>query len=126
MKKSTPIYAIIFIVLSIASFITGFWAGTDEKEEAERYFVNYVESSLEASANRTLKNLKMLIALKEGNKDIVVEILTGSVRSGLRKMPEIGHPGVDYLAKLSEPTESTKMLAIEYQKKYCQSKCLGI
>ncbi len=126
MKKQNYLSALTYIFLSLTCFVVGYWVGEGEKKEIEKNLLSNVESTLKNSASRTLSNLKLLVALKEGNEDIAVKILTTSVKSGLSNKPNTGHIGVDYLVNLSSPSEETKLMAIEYQTKYCVNKCLGM
>ena len=124
--KNNYISAIVILVLSVTCFVTGYWLANEEKKKVGKDFVKFIEDYQNERALNTRENVDMLMAIKEGNTDLVVKLLTVRANSGLKVYKPIGHEGADYLAGLSNPSEETIRRATEYQQKYCKYKCLGM
>lgn len=126
MNKQSYISAVIVLGLSVASLFAGYWLGYEDRQELVQAIIRNIEREQQNNAAETRDSLRMLVALKEGRKEIVVDLLTSKVKSGLRLTQPIGHEVVDYLSSISEPSKATLQEAIEYQNKYCSDQCLGL
>ena len=126
MKMQSYISVLAILGVSIASLLSGYWLGYEERRELSQFLVRSIESEQQNRAAETRDSLRMLAALREGREGIVVELLTDKVKSGLKPIPPIGHEIVDHLSRLGNPNEATMQEAIAYQEQYCSDPCLGL
>jgi len=117
---------LIVIIFSILGLVVGLWVGNEERKELASFTASIVEDQQKFRASETKTNLNMLIALQEGKYEIVKNILSIKVKSGLKIPIKIGVAKTDKLSELGVPSKKTFKQALEYQNKYCSNKCLGL
>lgn len=122
MIKATLIIAFSFIL----GTVLGIWVGNEERKELANFAVSTVEDQQKSRVSETKTNLDMLIALQEGKNEIVKNILSIKVKSGLKTPLRIGVAEIDKLSELGVPSKKVLKQALEYQNKYCSNKCLGL
>ncbi len=122
MVKSAFIVVIIFIL----GLVLGLWVGNEERKQLANFAVSTVEDQQKISTRETKVYLDMLVSLQEGKIEAVKDILSIKVKSGLKTPIKIGIPEIDKLSELGVPSRKTYKQALEYQKKYCSEKCLGL
>lgn len=122
MVKSAFIVVIIFIL----GLVLGLWVGNEERKELANFAVSTVEDQQKISTRETKVYLDMLVSLQEGKNEVVKDILSIKVKSGLKTPIKIGITEIDKLSELGVPSKKTYKQALEYQKKYCSEKCLGL
>lgn len=122
MVKSAFIVVIIFIL----GLVLGLWVGNEERKKLANFAVSTVEDQQKISTRETKVYLDMLVSLQEGKNEVVKDILSIKVKSGLKTPIKIGITEIDKLSELGVPSKKTYKQALEYQKKYCSEKCLGL
>jgi len=86
--------------------------GSDGRILGGDSLIEQVRGEIKRMEYETMRNLKLLTALKEGKTELVEDQLTGLVVMGISEPDAV--------------TQETINKARDYQSKYCDNKCLGL
>ncbi len=126
MNQRSSLFAFTMLFLSILCLVVGYWLGTEEKREIAQSYLNNIVDQQKQYAINTKISLDMLIALQNGNNELVLAALTTRVKNGLKSAPGTGLEPADNLTQLGAASKSTLARAADYQSKFCTDNCLGL
>lgn len=100
--------------------------GYEERKELALFAISNVRDNHNIMESHARDNLNVLVAVQEEKLEVVKELLTFKVKSGLSFKRETGPLEVEGVTIVDPPNEILHKKAREYQEKYCSNNCLGL